>query len=160
MCCVALHAGNYSNLFWSLISSSCRSKHHPSFLFCFVNRLVQWSTIKIIDLLRSPSFHSATADTICTFFYAHVWSWTIKMHLIWSHPHQFTLQQPILVPNSYSATANTMFNIFFMHMWASRERGERERQRERERERERVQMKLQWFDFQPFGMCILVACNS
>ena len=21
-------------------------------------------------------------------------------------------------------------------------------------------MKLQWFDFQPFGMCILVACNS
>ena len=27
-------------------------------------------------------------------------------------------------------------------------------------EREREQMKLQWFDIQPFGMCILVACNS
>ena len=25
--------------------------------------------------------------------------------------------------------------------------------------REREQMKLQWFDFQPFGVCILVACN-
>ena len=46
--------------------------------------------------------------------------------------------------------------------------GEREREREteteteteRERERERERMKLQWFDFQPFGMYILVACNS
>ena len=27
-------------------------------------------------------------------------------------------------------------------------------------ERERVQMKLQWFNFLPSGMCILVACNS
>ena len=33
-------------------------------------------------------------------------------------------------------------------------------EREREREGEKEQMKLQWFDFQPFGMCILVACNS
>ena len=33
------------------------------------------------------------------------------------------------------------------------------KERERKREREREQMKLQWFDFQPFGMSILVACN-
>ena len=68
------------------------------------------------------------------------------------------------------STAHPTFPPVGLHVtctcaWAS---GEREREggregREKEREgegREREQMKLQWFDFQPFGMCILVACNS
>ena len=38
--------------------------------------------------------------------------------------------------------------------------GEREGEMERERETESANEALQWFDFQPFGMCILVACNS